>query len=238
MKKFFKRLLIKLLNSYGYTMVANNFHDWTKEDTEFREIHDLQSKFCWNDDSGPKIRRMYQVRNILHSIKGISGHWAECGTFKGSTALLMAEYAQRYNLLEKNCHIHLFDSFDGLSKPSEKDMGTNMIEGDYLGTLEEVKSNLSEYSIFKYYKGWIPDRFNDVEDKSFAFVHIDLDFYEPIKDSLDFFIPRMVSGGVILLDDYACFETPGAYKALEESINDNDIEISRLPYGHGYITIR
>ena len=65
-----------------------------------------------------------------------------------------------------------------------------------------------------------------------------MDFYEPIKDSLDFFIPRMVSGGVILLDDYACFETPGAYKALEESINDIDIEISRLPYGHGYITIR
>ena len=90
-------------------------------------------------------------------------------------------YEQRYNLLDKNCHIHLFYSFDGLSKPSEKDMGTNMIEGDYLGTLEEVKSNLSEYSIFKYYKGWIPDRFPDVEDKSFSFVHIDLDFYEPIK---------------------------------------------------------
>ena len=52
----------------------------------------------------------------------------------------------------------------------------------------------------------------------------DLEIQKWNEDSLDFFIPRMVSGGVILLDDYACFETPGAYKALEESINDIDIE--------------
>lgn len=238
MKNYLKKILVNMLQKYNYTIVANNFHDWTKEDEEFKEIFNLQKDFCWNDDTGPKIRRMYQVRNILHSVKGIKGEWAECGTFKGSMALLMAEYASRYNLLDDNSNIHLFDSFDGLAKPSIEDMGTNMIEGDYTGTLDEVKNNLASYDSVKYYKGWIPDRFNEVEDKLFSFVHIDLDFYEPIRDSLNFFIPRMSSGGVILLDDYACFETPGALKALEESVEKTDIEISRLPFGHGYITVR
>ena len=165
----------------------------------------------------------------MHSIKGIKGEWAECGTFKGSMALLMAEYASRYNLLDHKIQIYIFDSFEGLAKPSIEDEGTNMIEGDYTGTLDEVKANLASYDFIKYYKGWIPDRFNEVEDKLFSFVHIDLDFYEPIRDSLNFFIPRMSSGGVILLDDYACYETPGALKALEESVEERDIEISRLP---------
>ena len=205
---------------------------------ELREIFNLQKDFCWNDENGPKIRRMYQVRNIIHSVKGISGEWAECGTFKGSMALLMAEYALRYNLLDDDQNIHLFDSFEGLAKPSIEDEGTSMVEGDYTGSLDEVKNNLASYDFIKYYKGWIPDRFNEVEDKLFSFVHIDLDFYEPIRDSLNFFIPRMSSGGVILLDDYGCFETPGAFKALEESVEKRDFEISRLPFGHGYITVR
>ena len=197
----------------------------------------MQKDFCWNDDTGPKIRRMYpRLRNILHSIKGIKGEWAECGTFKGSMALLMAEYASRYNLLDHNSNIHLFDFFEGLAKPSIEDEGTNMIEGDYTGTLDEVKANLASYDFIKYYKGWIPDRFNEVEDKLFSFVHIDLDFYEPIRDSLNFLFKNV--WGVILLDDYACYETPGALKALEESVEERDIEISRLPFGHGYITVR
>src|SRR5207248_4885047 len=49
---------------------------------------------------------------------------------------------------------------------------------------------------------WIPDRFQDVDDWKFSFVHIDTDWPEPTSESLAFFYPRIEAGGIIVCDDY------------------------------------
>jgi O-methyltransferase len=67
---------------------------------------------------------------------------------------------------------------------------------------------LSEFPFVHLYKGWIPSRFIEVEDRQFSFVHIDVDLYEPILDSLNFF-PKLVKGGVIVFDDYGITQFPG-----------------------------
>ncbi len=69
---------------------------------------------------------------------------------------------------------------------------------------------IGEFSFVRAYKGWVLDRFNDVADKRFSFVHIDLDLYKPIAETLDFFTPRMLENGIIELDDYGSSEFPGA----------------------------
>ncbi|HBH79257.1 MAG TPA: hypothetical protein DDY39_05465, partial [Nitrospira sp.] len=66
------------------------------------------------------------------------------------------------------------------------------------------------------YKGWIPDRFPEVKERRFAFVHIDVDLYQPIMDSLKFFFPRLLPGGIIVVDDYGYSIFPGAKKAVDE----------------------
>jgi len=38
-------------------------------------------------------------------------------------------------------------------------------------------------------------------DKTFLFVHVDVDLYEPTRDSIAFFYPRMNLGAVSLCDD-------------------------------------
>ena len=48
----------------------------------------------------------------------------------------------------------------------------------------------------------IPTRFDEVADRSFCFVHVDVDLFEPTRESIAFFYPRMVPGGVMLFDDY------------------------------------
>lgn len=234
MRTFIKRILEKILSTFGYKLEANNFLEWTVEDSEFIEIFNLQSKFSWENE-GPKIQRMYMIRNFILSISDIDGEWAECGVFKGSTSLMMAEYSNRYNLLKKDRKIHLFDSFEGLSEIGKHDLGTNMKKGDYLGTEDEVKKNLSKYDQFKFHKGWIPEKFNEVEDHNFSFVHIDVDLYQPIKDSLSFFFPRMVKGGLIVLDDYGCNQTPGAFLATEEIAKEFNVPIMRLKSGQACI---
>ena len=47
-----------------------------------------------------------------------------------------------------------------------------------------VFANLMDCRDFTLMKGWIPTRFQEVADRHFAFVHIDVDLYEPTRDSL------------------------------------------------------
>ena len=140
----------------------------------------------------------------------------------------MAEYSTRYNLLKENQKIHLFDSFQGLSLPSKNDLGVYYKEGDFKGTLDEVKNNLIEYECFEFHKGWIPNKFNEVENKKFSFVHIDVDLYEPTFESHKYFFERLSKGGIIICDDYGYKQFPGSTKAVQRFIDS----IPKSSYSH------
>ena len=234
-KKYAKTLFEKVFYNNGFLPYAKNLYNWPLEDLEFQNILKMQEDFGWDRGYGPKIQRLYMLRNLILSIKGLEADWAECGVFKGSSSLVMAEYNIRYSLLNEKYKIHLFDSFQGLSNPTKNDSGLKFKAGDFKGDLSEVKNNLIEYDFFEYHQGWIPDKFHEVSDKKFSFVHIDVDLYQPVKESLEFFIPRMVKGGYILLDDYGCRDLPGAYKATNEIADLNNLKICKMPYGQGYI---
>ena len=238
LKRIVRTAMQRFLAGRGYQLVANNLFNWPLRDQEFMDIFQKQAPFGWHETGGPKIQRMYMVRNLLLASSGLGGHWAECGVFKGSTSLIMAEYARRYRLLRPGCFIHLFDSFEGLSAPASADSGTKMAKGDYLGEEQEVRRNLSDYDCFVYHRGWIPERFSDVDNARFSFVHVDVDFYEPVRDSLDFFLPRMVSGGFVVLDDYGCADTPGARVAADEMAERHRCYVGGLPYGQAFICVR
>lgn len=65
------------------------------------------------------------------------------------------------------------------------------------------------------------------EHTRIAFAHIDLDMYQSIKDCLDFCLPRMNEGGIILLDDYKVRSTPGCESAIIDFFEEHpDIEVS------------
>jgi hypothetical protein len=80
-----------------------------------------------------------------------------------------------------------------------------------------------------------------VEDRRFKLVHIDVDLYQPTRDSVEFFYPRMVPGGVILCDDYGSTRCPGARRAMDEFffekpegpvvdlLNGQGLAIKRMP---------
>ncbi|WP_413771511.1 TylF/MycF/NovP-related O-methyltransferase [Marinobacter sp. C1S70] len=60
-----------------------------------------------------------------------------------------------------------------------------------------------------------------------ALLHIDLDVYSPSRLALDLFYPRMVSGGLIVLDDYGTVE--GETVAVEEFLSDKNLKLKKLP---------
>lgn len=115
------------------------------------------------------LDRKYVVYQMVKLAKHLEGDTAECGVYRGATSFLICKQIRG---CEKTHHV--FDSFAGLSAPGPED-GTYWQKGDLSAGEEVVKDNLKEFSFVQYHPGWIPDRFTDVADKRFCFLHIDVD---------------------------------------------------------------
>jgi hypothetical protein len=66
----------------------------------------------------------------------------------------------------------------------------------------------------QYYPGLFPATAEAVAACRFSFVHLDVDLYESTRAALEFFYPRMSSGGIILSHDYVIAD--GVRKAFDE----------------------
>jgi hypothetical protein len=174
------------------------------------------------------LDRKYAMNELLKLVTHLEGDVAECGTYKGATAYLLCR-----GFREKRVSVHLFDSFEGLSEPAAVD-GAYWRKGSLTATEEELLRNLREFDNYRVYKGWIPERFVDVADRKFRFVHIDVDLYQPTRDSLEFFYPRMVPGAIILLDDHGFKSCPGAKEAADEFFQSKIENLALLPSGQAF----
>ena len=94
-----------------------------------------------------------------------------------------------------------------------------------------LSETLAGFDNYRVYKGWIPERFPDIADRGFSFVHVDVDLYQPTLDSLKFFYPRMQPGGLILMDDYGFTSSPEPNTAADEFFACMPESIVMLPTG-------
>lgn len=203
-------LLVRLAERSGFRIYNKDllWHD----DPEFLA--------AWRDfpESTPSIHdRKFTLLSIARSLRGLPGDSAECGVFAGGSSYLMC------NALDgrPGAEHHLFDSFEGLSTPEEVDRpqeagARGWAVGDLAVAEERAAANLARFDFVRFHRGWIPDRFEDVADRVFCLVHVDVDLYQPTRDSLEFFYPRLVEGGMIVCDDYGFTTCPGATRACDE----------------------
>lgn len=177
------------------------------------------------------FERKFGVINLLKLTHAVDGAYAECGVFEGATTFFVCQALEAAGVTRR---ILLFDSFQGLSAPDPVD-GEFWGEG-YLSAPEaKARKNLAQFKNVEFYPGWIPDRFVEVTDARFAFVHIDVDLHKPTLDSLEFFYPRMNSGGIILCDDYGYDTCPGARRAMDDFFSDKPEPLIHLPSGQGFV---
>ncbi|MBS0185065.1 MAG: class I SAM-dependent methyltransferase [Proteobacteria bacterium] len=186
----------------------------------------LKTEMKLSDNFSKRIRHAFVFQLAMNAIKKDKGKSsiAECGCFKGQSSYIISKAIM---LNGHNNTFHIFDSFEGLSDYSKHDI-TNLSEEKiqetrkvFAASIDLVKDNLKDFNFIQYHKGWIPSRFNEVEGQKFCFVNIDVDLHDPIKDSLEFFYPRLVSGGSIFLDDYGFNQFPGASTAIDDFIKIN-----------------
>lgn len=181
----------------------------------------------FGEETGCNSDRRYAVGQLLRMMP--DGDTAEVGAYQGAMSWLICAAGR-----QKRMH-HIFDSFEGLSQPVMDD-GTHWTKGDLACDETTVRSNLAPFAgSFKTYKGWVPDRFHEVSGLQFAFVHIDVDLYEPTRDSISFFYPRMVPGGIIVVDDWGFTSCPGATKACDEFLSDKPERMIGLSAAAGFL---
>ena len=139
----------------------------------------------------------------------------------------------------------VFDSFEGLSDFNDVDHNIRINltkpqiseQQKLFATSEDlVKANLSEFDFIEFYKGWIPDRFNEVAHRRFILVNIDVVLYQPTKDSFQFFYPRLVEGGVMFFNEFGYTQYPGGTVAIEEMLAINKPSVFyKIPTGGAFL---
>lgn len=181
---------------------------------------------------GMNTDRRWMLGQLLRLTVDVPGDTAECGVYLGASSYLICKFNSGLAGAERQ-HF-MFDSFEGLSAPDPED-GGYWRKGDLAVSLDKVAANLSGFSNTAFLKGWIPERFPEVADRRFSFVHIDVDLYEPTLESLRFFYPRMNPGGIILCDDYGFTTCPGATRAMDEYLRDKPEAAIALSCGGGFM---
>jgi len=191
--------------------------------------------------------RSYRLQQMLeHVLKaGLVGNVAECGCWRGHSSYIISTILARNMFAGK---FNIFDSFEGgLSDKDDQDSNArvNLSEKEiaqekqnFASTEMDLHQALKDFEFYKLYRGWIPEKFNEVEDEQFIFVHIDVDLYQPILDSLEFFYPRMKKGGVIILDDYGYTQFPGAKTSVDEFLARNSYSMYLAELTGGSILIK
>lgn len=257
--KLIKSVIVKIFNYVGYnisfskkstsSLISIDKNIW---ESYYSPDHKMNlyfeglkiSRSEWSDGFAKQLR-LYSLQNIVYHIlrQELNGDFAECGVWKGHSAYIISSIL---SMNKFTGDFHIFDSFEGgLPKKVEKDKNLRkdltekqiQSESDvFKSTEDEVISCLSNFKFVYPYKGWIPDRFNEVENKLFQFLHINVDLYEPTKDSLDFFYPRLVENGAIICNDYGSCKFPGAKKAVDEFLEENNFKMFyEVPMGGCFI---
>lgn len=178
----------------------------------------------------------------------IEGDIVECGVWKGGSMMLIARRLLQLN--DNDRKLFLFDTFEGMSEPDEKDVSAvnnttaaellskeNKLEGNNVwcySSLDEVKSNLKktnypEQNLF-YFKGKVEDTLPEPTIGKIALLRLDTDWYESTKHELEILYDKIVEGGILIIDDYGHWS--GSKKAVDEFIVKRKLKIflNRIDY--------
>lgn len=187
-----------------------------------------------------KLDRRYVLIEFARYVRNLEGDTAECGVARGVGSALICK-ALEGTYAEHGRH-YGFDAFSGLPEPAEVDRMNSgesaWSAGDLAHDGKLAESAFRQFDHAELRTGWIPDTFAGLEDRHFRFVHIDVDLYQPTYDCIEFFYPRLVPGGVVILDDHGLTTCPGARQAVFDYLKEDSDQVIDLPTGQGLIIKR
>ncbi|HWT23242.1 MAG TPA: TylF/MycF/NovP-related O-methyltransferase [Solirubrobacteraceae bacterium] len=164
----------------------------------------------------------------------LPGSVAELGVFRG-------DYARMLNACFPDRALFLFDTFDGFdARDARRDAAEGLPTAPYPlppTTAEIVRARLPHPDRARIRPGWFPESASGLERERFCFVHIDVGLWHATAAGLEWFHPRLVPGGYMMVADYNNAHTPGVRRAVREFTARTGSTYAVLPDFQGHAVI-
>jgi O-methyltransferase len=167
----------------------------------------------------------------------LEGDFVDCGVNTGIFARAVMHYT---GFEQSNKTYYLLDTFSGLDErySTAEELGSDLNNNyrDNQDTLyNQVKETFKDYNA-RIIKGAVPETLPQVTTSKIAYLSIDMNCMQPEVDALHYFWDKLVSGGIIILDDYGYnsqyMNQKNAHDAFAKS---KGVEILSLPTCQGMI---
>ena len=243
-KKIKKKIYNRLFKGYQKSNISNLVINYSDIQGDEKQIIEEVKEYTLTNPE----RIVSLIRAIEHIERyNIEGDIVECGVWKGGS--MMAALKALENLKSFNREIYLYDTFEGMSEPTEVDKsvrGESATKAFFnkdevwsriecFSTLNEVENNISKIDYpnekIHFVKGKVEDTIPKVKiPEKIAILRLDTDWYESTKHELEHLYPRLVKGGIIIIDDYGHWQ--GCKQAVDEYFFENNIELflQRIDY--------
>ena len=191
------------------------------------------------------LRAIQQIKN-----NNVDGDFVECGVWKGGNLILFQKMIEKLRI--KNKKIYGFDTFEGMTSPTDDDFDVDNLNGGFkaehymkvqkkdinidnvhaYSPIDAVKKNFEKNTENNdnliLIKGKVEDTLKvslNIPEK-ISILRLDTDWYESTKVELEILYPRLVKNGVLIIDDYG--EWSGSRKATNEYFKDKNVAMFKI----------
>ncbi len=242
-----KSIVKSVINQFGFEIKKKQLGDIAEvlsSHSSFPSDFNQEEIDLFNLVSPYTMTSKERVFALIQAVKYISHHQipgdiVECGVWKGGSMMAIAKTLLAEQ--DRTRDLYLFDTFSGMSEPSEEDRdfsgqeAAKLLENDSRedgwiwcnAPIEGVQNVMSKtgYDLNKihYIQGKVEDTLPAHAPGKIALLRLDTDWYESTRHELIHLFPRLSMNGVIIIDDYGYWE--GAKKAVDEYFQEHNIKI-------------
>ena len=197
--------------------------------------YDDETRDIWRLVRGRTMTGHAKLHYLIEAVRyvvanDIPGAVVECGVWRGGSMLTVAHALSRLGVTERD--LYLFDTFTGMSEPSERDVHihagksaadilTDQDRGGpiwHVATLEDVRQGFEKVDYpeerLHFVPGKVEDTIPEQAPDTIAILRLDTDWYESTKHELTHLYHRLSPGGILIIDDYGSWQ--GAKDATDE----------------------
>lgn len=217
-------------NMNGLITLGNKNVDFVR-DPEFIKGYDAAMR--QQDDRNLDFWVVHINQWAAFHARQLEGDFVECGVWKARYAMSNIYYIDFKSLKDRK--YYLFDTFCGLDPQCSSQEELDSYKDAYPDCYDFVVDSFKDYPNVIIVKGSVPQTLSQVDIKKVAYLSIDMNCVLPEVEALKFFWPKLVTGGIVILDDYAQVGHENQKKAMDDFTLSAGVKILPLPTGQGMI---
>jgi O-methyltransferase len=209
-----------------------------RNDPKFQEAYQLGINTGHRFGSDLRIEwRVFVACWAAHHAKQLLGDYVECGVNTGIISRAVMHYIDYADMHDRR--FYLLDTYEGIPlmdlSSEERKGGIETQNNVYFDCFEQVRKTFVDFSNARIIRGRVPDTLAQIDSQQICYLSIDMNHVAPEIATGNYLWSRLVSGAVILLDDYGWLPHINQKIAWDAFATDHGLKILALPTGQGIL---